>query len=392
MVKQLKHSVQIFNKSYKPIELSEWKGVSKVMETINSSHDMNLNSCLIVRYSTDDQALTLHQDNEAIIDNSHPIVITTIGSSRTLEFWDSKSDSSGTLIKQLTPNEGDLVIMGVGCQEKLWHRVLRKNVSPSEKGSIRYAISFRRITPSAPAPKDKDPKTSTPKPAVVRTLTNGFKVHESRALGSASVASTTQEHVSPSSLSSQCDNNEDSGPKHLLLGDSLVKGLKVSGSVNICKGGIRPDEVLPLLTGSTDVISPDQYDGVKTVTLIVGTNALNIPRPGTGMPLLDVIEDYEKLVYDLKKLFPNARLGLFNVIPRVYTCEETKHRIKLFNNIFDNHVVSRIKNVCWIRLYWEFLDERGYLRDDLYGKLGIHLKGKGKALMAKSIKCFQRAY
>ena len=133
-------------------------------------------------------------------------------------------------------------------------------------------------------------------------------------------------------------------------------------------------------------------DGVKTLTLIVGTNALNIPRPGTGMALLSVVEEYEKLVHDLTVLFPNAKLGLFNVIPRVCTCEETRHRIESFNNIFDKHVVYRLKNVFWIRLYWEFLDERGFLRSDLYGRSGVHLKGKGKGLMARSIRTFQYKY
>ncbi len=110
------------------------------------------------------------------------------------------------------------------------------------------------------------------------------------------------------------------------------------------------------------------------------------------MPLLSVVEEYEKLVHELMVLFPNAKLGLFNVIPRAYKCEETRHRIESFNNIFDKHVVYRLKNVTWIRLYWEFIDERGFLRSDLYGKLGVHLKGRGKGLMARSIRNFQYPY
>ena len=105
--------------------------------------------------------------------------------------------------------------------------------------------------------------------------------------------------------------------------------------------------------------------------MIVGTNALNVRKPGQGMDLLDVVEDYEKLIHDIKKLFPNARVGLYNVLPRAHTCMETVHRIQLFNDFFDNHVVNRLKNVVWIRHFWEFLDERGFLRNDLYGKLGI---------------------
>ena len=71
---------------------------------------------------------------------------------------------------------------------------------------------------------------------------------------------------------------------------------------------------------------------------------------------------------------------------------ETVHRIQLFNDIFDNHVVNRLKNVVWIRHFWEFLDERGFLRNDLYGKLGIHLKPKGKGMMARCIRKFQNSW
>ena len=61
----------------------------------------------------------------------------------------------------------------------------------------------------------------------------------------------------------------------------------------------------------------------------------------------------------------------------------------MFNNIFEQHVVRRLKNVFWIHQFREFLDNRGMLRDDLYGRLGIHLKPKGKAMMAKCIRGFQ---
>ena len=169
----------------------------------------------------------------------------------------------------------------------------------------------------------------------------------------------------------------------------MARGLKVPDNCAIiCKGGIRPDQVLQLLPGSMDILHPDIYDDIETVTLVAGTNALNIYKPGKGMPLLDVIEDYEKLIYDIKKLFPNAKLGLFNVLPRVYTCTETCRRIEIFNTIFEL-TSKRLQNVVWIHLYSEFLDNLGYLRRDLYGVRGIHLKPKGKALMVKSIRKFQ---
>ena len=96
-------------------------------------------------------------------------------------------------------------------------------------------------------------------------------------------------------------------PGHLIIGDSIVKGLNVEGSISICRGGIRPNEVLQLLPASMDILRPGQYDDKRSVTLIIGTNPLNFPRPNKGMPLLDVIYDYEKLIHDLRDLFPNAR-------------------------------------------------------------------------------------
>ena len=181
-------------------------------------------------------------------------------------------------------------------------------------------------------------------------------------------------------------------PRHLIIGDSLVKGLNVPGSTWICKGGIRPGELLQLLPGSIDNLHPEQYNSIRSVTVIVGTNALNVKSPGKGMPFLDVVHDFEKLIRDIKDLFPYARIGLYNVLPRAHMCIETVHRIQLFNTIFDNHLVNRLKNVVWIKHYWEFLDQSGSLRNDIYGKLGIHLKGKGKAMMVRRIRNFQNSY
>ena len=52
----------------------------------------------------------------------------------------------------------------------------------------------------------------------------------------------------------------------------------------------------------------------------------------------------------------------------------------------------RMYSGIWIRQCWEFIDEFGNLRYDLYGRRGLHLKPKGKTLMANVIKSFQKAY
>ena len=174
----------------------------------------------------------------------------------------------------------------------------------------------------------------------------------------------------------------------------MCKGLDLPSekTVVICKGGIHPRDVMQLLPSSTDVLSPEVYDSVRTVMLIVGTNALNVKQPSKGIPLMDIVFDYEKLVYELTKVFPNARIGLYNVLPRAFTTIETLRRIEIFNEMFCNHVAKQFPNVFWIKQYWIFIDEFGYLRQDLYGRDGIHLKRKGKSFMTRAILNFQEAY
>ena len=371
-------------KTYHPHNFDLCYGVKSILDKINDKHGLELNSCLLVRYSSDNTALSLHQDNEEILDESHPIVITSVGPARTLQFWDADSESKGKLIKEVTPSQGDLLLMKAGCQSKLWHKVLHNQTPQPNTVKPRYALSFRKIKSLYAVPQKSESdatsiQASSPRPNLLKPLPNGFLVHPDRA--SPVTQSARNNHVSNKPLN-----------KHLIIGDSMVNGLNVSGSICIYRGGIRPHEILSLLPSSIDILHPNNYSNISSVTVVVGTNALNVNRPNSGMPLLDVVEDYEKLIHDLRKLFPRARLGLYNILPRAFRCHETRERIQIFNTIFDQHVAPRITGVFWIRHFWEFLDEWGHLRKDLYGKLGLHLKPKGKNMMASAIKNFQHAY
>ena len=113
------------------------------MAKLNADYGLRLDACLLIRYVVNDQSLSLHQDNEDIMDTSHPICNITIGSTRSIEFWDSKSADDGKLVKRLLMEEGTLVTMESGCQDKLWHRVPPK--VDGKKDDIRVALSFRKL-------------------------------------------------------------------------------------------------------------------------------------------------------------------------------------------------------------------------------------------------------
>ena len=432
-------SYQFGRKNYQPQNISHWKGITSLMQRINSKYHLGLDCCLIIRYKNDDK-LSLHQDDESILDDAHPIVVVPFGCPRKIEFWDSGSESTGTIAFQATPSEGDLLMMHPGCQEKLWHRVV-KNEHTDKKG-VRYALSFRKLSERIqsqefPIPHQLTASTPVSKPPnvkrieypimhpsrvasmSVRPLFNTSDLAEQPTVPFVPLESGQSGHIAadmgvpdnaqanvmtlpalpdpPLSQSQVPPPGSDrraitKTAKHLVIGDSMVNGLYMPGSIKIYKGGIKPGQLLQLLPAFTDILHPKNYDDIRSVTVVVGTNAINVPSHGKGMPLLDVMHNYEKLISDIQSLFPKARIGLYNILPRAHTCPETVERIQLFNNIFSNHVATRLGKVFWIRQYWEFLDSRGSLRDDLYGRLGLHLKLKGKNLMSKCIRNFQKSY
>lgn len=433
-------------KSLSSTNMSSFPGIVRLKDKINKQFNLTLDSCLVTRYKSHSQGLSLHQDNEEILDKSHPIMVVSVGDTRELEFWDNKSECNGKLVAKFSATEGSLVAMLPGCQELLWHKVPKgpnSQTPPSRKGQIRYALSFRKLkandtpatsqpippvlsTPfkqgtstlvtSTPAPPPRSQPANAAPPAQaqmspnspsqdLKPLANGFMVHPGRL---SSLPNTNAPHplpiveVAPQLVPLQNSDSPalapevspPSPPLHLILGDSMVKGLPINDpqTVSICKGGIHPEDITQLLPTSQHILDHKQYDSIRTVTLVVGTNALNVPANGRAKPLLDIIFSYEKVIDNLKTLFPNSRIGLYNVLPRSFYTNETKDRIGAFNDIFSRHVVQHFSNVFWIKQYWDFVDRSGYLRQDLYGKDGIHLKAKGKALMFEAIHSFQQSY
>ena len=381
-------------KTYEPIPMENYSKISQIKNRLNRDFGYNFDSCLLIRYTSHAQQLTLHQDNEDILDRSQPICCITIGCTRKLQFWDSGTEATGSLIKEVTMDEGTLVTMWPGCQTKLWHKVPR-NDKKENGDNTRYALSFRKVQPSTPL----DTSLSTSPPEVKTTVTDSMVYQPPQNTSTPRPAFHSpviknemgiSENASQKTPEPQLPKNN--VKRHLVIGDSMTIGLNVPDSVVISKGGIHPYEVSKLLQDSHDLLHPDDYEKIRSVTLVVGTNALNVTSPGEGIPLLDIVFDYEALVNKLINFFPNARLGLFNVLPRAYVCRETFFRIETFNKIFEQHVVNHYPNVHWIRHYWEFVDSYGYLKRDLYGRKGLHLSFRGKMVMSEVIKNFQNSY
>ena len=91
------------------------------------------NYCLLINYSDEHAALSLHADDEhEQLDLSHRIAIIHIDRSRDLEFYPKSylklyKHMKQATIKTVCKEHGSLTILNPGCQEALCHRVAKSS-------------------------------------------------------------------------------------------------------------------------------------------------------------------------------------------------------------------------------------------------------------------------
>ena len=103
---------------------------------------------MILKYNSDSTSLSPHSDDEGdIIDQSKAICNYSIGSSRTLEFFDK---SKGKAVTDVRMASNSLTIMKAGTQELMKHCVRAEmnsnSRSISDNSQLRFSLSFRALT------------------------------------------------------------------------------------------------------------------------------------------------------------------------------------------------------------------------------------------------------
>lgn len=176
-----------------------------------------------------------------------------------------------------------------------------------------------------------------------------------------------------------------SGPRHIIVGDSMVKGLPVGPEVLILsRGGGHPRDIMETLMESASLLPSESYADIETLALCVGTNALEWSERN-HIPLLQVLSDYDTLVGQLREMFPRAVIGLCSVLPRKCINFHMNARIVDFNYFCRTHIAPAHKRVTWIDKSNNFLarDHKGdtFLIPKLYGRDFLHLSHEGKVLM-----------
>lgn len=132
-------------------DIEQFPAVNRLMSLVNTSSQVDgpLNSCLVIKYSTENTALSLHADDEDIFDHTKAICSFTIGSSRSLEFYSKTSRPKP--VKSVRTEHNGLLIMRPGTQDRLKHcvrpdPVAKCNGKGRTEDVVRYAISFRALT------------------------------------------------------------------------------------------------------------------------------------------------------------------------------------------------------------------------------------------------------
>lgn len=350
-----------------PNKFTEFPTIILVMEQIARMNNCKLDSCLVSYYSSGKVTCPPHADDEPIIDQTNSICNLSVGSQRVIQFSNLQNEPVG----QLDMAPGSLIVMLPGCQDNLLHEVL-----PSGSDDWRICLSFRNTSPGTLLNLSSSSSNNTsvcgdaPDTSQLRVKLDGIV--------------TSDGYQDPPSHRDKVL-YDDKVKKHLIIGDSLTKGIALPNTVTLSKGGGQTKDILELLRTSHGVVEEADYEGIESVTLCVGTNSLC----NLSIPLLVIMSEYEELIKELSCIFPNAKIGMLNVLPRRYNHMMQLIRIKSFNNyLYD--LEFRYGSVFLINLYWEFLTRDGHLNRKLFYPVDmLHLSDEGKTLVKDAISIFQ---
>ena len=268
------------NPIHKAKDISQFPAITGIMEKINQIPGIQgpVNSCFVLKYTSDSNALSPHADDEDILDHSKAICNFSIGASRTLEFFDK---SKGKPITNVRMDNNSLTIMKAGTQDLMKHCVrAEKKRSNNNASQLRYSLSFRALAKSNGINKVNVGETG---------LNNSI---------------TEQEKVGPAK-------------KHicLLAGDSFAArldehllGRNTLEVRNIAQGGAKIGQVMEQLEnfccGHREIV-------VDKLIVSVGTN--DIRNCVNGIDHLR--GPFKQLCSRIKDLFPTTRVYFQSLLP-----------------------------------------------------------------------------
>ncbi len=297
------------NPVHAPKDISNFPCIGKLMSLVNSSTEVTgpLDSCLVLKYNSDSSSLSVHSDDEKLIDQNKAICSFSLGCERTLEFYEGSSKKP-KCARKIRMKSNSLVIMKPGTQQNLKHAVraepAQKNQNKDSGERTRYALSFRAIVKTTPA--------------------------------------ISQTGITPASTS-QPESQEPIKRVTLVAGDSYASrldstklGKGKATVVNVAEGGAKMDRVLKQLDSYA---TTNPTVAVEKLLLSIGTNDMRKVKD------VNVLKGpLKELCRKISTLFPNCKVYIQSLLPLPLENEKdwmTNSRVINFNRILFNECIFR---------------------------------------------------
>ena len=265
------------NPVHKAKPMKDFPYLSKLLGLVNNSTEVTgpLDSCLVIKYNSDKASLRPHADDEPFIDQQKSICSFTLGSERTIEFWEKSKKPK--LVKTQRMSNNGMVVMRPGTQQRLEHCVRAEpSTGPPDKTKVRYCLSFRAI--SKPDNDNSD----------------DIKVQQSEPNTG---ETTTKRRV------------------YLIAGDSFAARMEVKrlakGKMeveSVAKGGAKISKVIKQLE-DYKALNPEAE--VLKMVVSVGTN--DIRNCANGIKHLR--GPFKALCHKIRELYPNSRIYFQSLLP-----------------------------------------------------------------------------
>ena len=130
-----------------PTSFEDYPFLKKALNSLNDTHGLKLNSCLVSCLERGKSCVRLHDDAEEAMDSNQPIMVLSMGMKRKVDFLGKYQRSTELPVLTVSPESGSIYTMKAGCQAYFKHRV------PTDKSvsGVRYSISFRCMKTGATA-------------------------------------------------------------------------------------------------------------------------------------------------------------------------------------------------------------------------------------------------
>ena len=379
------------------LPLDKFPGLKGLMERINTTHSLNLNSVLVSCYANGCVSVRAHDDGEESLDPQQPICVVSYGAKRKVEFMSKWSVNSRIADYKLEPEDRSIYIMKPGCQTYFRHRVRREH----DVREHRISLSFRCFVPAASrtgSPPFPDPKPTSltqpvqASPAVVQPQIQ-LPTSTPNLDGGQVGFSPFPGHHTTFNHSGVADLSYSQGERVcLLLGSSITTRVDESrmkrGSrvlINLSQSGAK---ICDLHKFAHEFCSdhPDLVGKVDKIIVNIGTNDVkwfngvkfSVYKRCHLNPLVNLIRD-------LKFLFPIANITFIPMLPIRALYNYTAKTVNEFNLLL-LRVCSRFGCIffdCFSDfLSPDFQDYNSALFRDKW-----HPNEQGLGLLCRAVKC-----